>query len=346
MRQEEARPGHRPGDEVGHYPLTMRAVQIAALGGPEVLRPARLPLPDPGAGEVLIRNAYVGVNFADVKSRRGGHHIARSLPFLPGLDVAGTIASLGDGVEGLHVGQRVAAATDGGAYAEYARARAVLTWALPDPDVDLREVAGIVAMMTAYNVLIKKAALQTGESVLVHAAAGGVGTLLLQLAKIHGAGRVVAVVGSDAKVAVAERYGADEVIVSRGEGYGGQLDAVLPDGADVVMDAVGGGMFAAAFERLAPYGRIVNFGNAAGDPAPIDPAAMHKKNLTLVGYSSGTYRKSRPEGVRLAGTRMLELHAEGALRVPVGHVYRLEEAAEAHRAIESRSSTGKLILEI
>lgn len=327
-------------------PATMRAVRVEALGGPEVLRPAEVPLPEIGEGEVLIRAAYAGVNFADVKARRGGHHIARPVPYLPGLDVSGTVAAVGEGVEGLRVGQRVAVATDGGAYAEYVKARAVLSYPLPDPDVDLREVAGIVAMMTAYNVLMRKAALQADETVLIHAAAGGVGTLLLQLARHAGAGRVLAVVGSDAKTPVAREFGADEVIVSRGEGYGEALDAVAPDGVDVVADGVGGAMFAAAFERLATYGRIVNFGNAAGDPPTLDPSGMHKKNLTVIGYSSGTYRKSRPQGVLRAATRMLELHAEGALRVPIGEVFPLERAADAHRAIESRASTGKLLLEI
>ncbi|MCA1791183.1 MAG: alcohol dehydrogenase catalytic domain-containing protein, partial [Thioalkalivibrio sp.] len=192
-------PGTSHDASDGDLPATMRAVRVEALGGPEVLRPAERPLPEIGPGDVLIRAAYAGVNFADVKARRGGHHISRPVPYLPGLDVSGTVVAVGEGVEGLRVGQRVAAATDGGAYAEYVKARAVLTYALPDPDVDLREVAGIVAMMTAYNVLMNKAVLQAGETVLVHAAAGGVGTLLLQLARHAGAGRVLAVVGSDAK---------------------------------------------------------------------------------------------------------------------------------------------------
>lgn len=327
-------------------PATMRAVCVEALGGPEVLRPAQRPLPEIGPGDVLIRAAYAGVNFADVKARKGGHHISRPVPYLPGLDVSGTVVAVGEGVEGLRLGQRVAAATDGGAYAEYVKARAVLAYPLPDPNVDLREVAGIVAMMTAYNVLMRKAALQAGETVLVHAAAGGVGTLLLQLARHAGAGRVLAVVGRDAKARVAREFGADEVIVSRGDGYAEALDAAAPDGVDVVADGVGGPMFSAAFERLATYGRIVNFGNAAGDPPTLDPSGMHKKNLTVIGYSSGTYRKNRPEGVLAAATRMLELHAEGALRVPIGEVFQLEQASDAHRAIESRSSVGKLLLAV
>lgn len=330
----------------GSIPARMRAVQVEELGGPEGLRPVELPVPVAGPGEVLIRTAFVGVNYADVKARRGGHHIARPVPYLPGLDVSGVVVAVGDGVEDLHPGQRVAAATDGGAYAEYVRARASLTWALPDPTVDLREVAGVVALMTAYNVLIVRADLQPGESVLVHAAAGGVGTLLLQLARHVGAGRIIGVVGSESKVAVAEANGADTVIVSRGEDYGARLDQVLPDGVDVVMDSAGGSMFSDAFARLATFGRLVNFGTASGAPAPVDPSPMHKKNLTLFGYSSGTFRKSRPEGVQLAARTMLELHASGAIQVPIGDVLPLERAADAHRALESRTSTGRLLLEV
>lgn len=330
-----------PGDR----PATMRAVQAVALGAPDVLRAATMPLPDIGPGEVLIRTSFASVNFADVKARRGGHHIQAEVPYLPGLDVAGVVAAVGEGVEHLSPGDRVAAATDGGAYAEWVKARGVLAYRIPDGVAELGQAAGVVALMTAYNVLVVKAGLAPGETVLVHAAAGGVGTLLLQLAGIEGAGRVIGVVGSEEKVAVAHEFGADEVIVSRGEGYAARLAEVAPDGVDVVLDSAGGPFFEAGFARLAPFGRLVNFGNAAGDPPVLDPASMHKKNLAVFGYSSGTYRRSRPDGVRLAASTMLDHLGAGRLRVPVGGVYPLEEAADAHRAIESRQSTGKLLLE-
>ena len=331
---------------VGLVPRMMRAVQVAELGGPEVLQPAELPIPEIGPGEVLIRTSYASVNFADIKARRGGHHLNRATPYVPGLDVSGVIEEIGAGVEGLAPGQRVAAATDGGSYAEFGKARAALTWTVPEGDVDLRQAAGIVAMMTAYNVLIVKAGLQEGETVVIHAAAGGVGTLLLQLARRYGAGRIIAVVGSDAKIEIAERYGADDVVVTRGEDYADQLDRLAPDGVDVVMDSVGGAYFSATFPRLATYGRIVNFGNAAGNPTAIETAGMHKKNLGVFGYSSGTYRKSRPAGVQGAATAMLEHLAAGDVTVEIGGVYDLVDAAEAHRAIESRTTTGKLLLRV
>lgn len=323
---------------------TMRAVQAVELGGPDVLQEASVPVPEIGAGEVLIRNAYASVNFADIKARRGGHHLERKVPYVPGLDVSGTVHAVGAGVTRLEPGQRVAAATDGGSYAEFSKARAELTYALPDGDVDLQQAAGIVAMMTAFNVLIVKADMQPGETVLIHAAAGGVGTLLLQLARLYGAGRVLGVVGSEAKIATALEYGADDVIVTRGGDFADLLDDVAPDGLDVVMDSVGGPYFAAAFPRLATYGRIVNFGNAAGDPPSVEVSSMHKENLAIYGYSSGTYRKSRPAGVQRAANRMLEHLAAGEITVEIGGVYDLADAADAHRAIESRTTTGKLLL--
>lgn len=334
---------HREQSVAGR-PTTMRAVLVEALGGPEGLRQARVPVPSPHPGEVLIHTTYASVNFADVKGRRGGHG-KRDVPFMPGLDVAGTVAVLGADVRGLSVGQRVAAATEGGAYAEWVRARAELTYPLPDGIDDMAHAAGIVAMMTAYNVLLVKAALQRGETVLVHAAAGGVGTLLLQLAKRYGAGRVIAQVGSPWKAGIARQMGADEVLVARADAYPGALDELAPDGVDIVLDSLGGTFAAAAFERLSDFGRLVSFGNAAGEPAPLAVAGMYTRNVAVIGYSSGGYRRSRPEGVRTAATTMLDHLASGQLQVPVSHVYPLAEAATAHRALESRQSFGKLLLQ-
>lgn len=325
-------------------PETMRAVRVTALGGPDVLAATVLPLPKPEAGEVLIRTAYASINFADIKARRGGHHIRREVPYLPGLDVSGTVAAVGEGVQGLCPGQRVAAATDGGSYAEWVKARAVLTYPLPEGTRDLREVAGVVALMTAYNVLVVKAGLDRGETVLVYAAAGGVGSLVLQLARLRSAGRIIGVVGSTAKVPPAREFGADEVIVSRGDDLSERLSTIAPDGVDVVIDSLGGRYFSAGFAHLAPYGRLVNLGDAAGAPPSLDPSSLHTGNLAVIGYSSGSYRRSRPEGVRLAATRMLEHLAAGDLRVPIGAVHPLEAAADAHRLIESRASTGKILL--
>jgi len=322
----------------------VRAVVARAFGGPEVLEVAERPAPTPGPGEVTVRTAYASVNFADVKSRRGGHHTGAKPPFVPGLDVSGTVEALGEGVAGLQVGQWVAAAPDGGAYAEVVRARAGLVYPLAE-GADPRQAAGIVALMTAYNVAIVKGGLQPGETVLVQSAAGGVGSLLVQLAKRYGAARVIGVVGSEAKVDVARAFGADDVLVVRDEDLRPHLAAAAPDGVALALDSAGGDALDAAFEALRPFGRIVHFGNAGGTPGPIAVAGMHKTNQAVFGYSSGHYRKHRPEGVRHAAERALAHVAAGELRVEVTRVFGLDEAAEAHRLLESRASTGKLLLQ-
>ncbi|MFO7545750.1 MAG: zinc-binding dehydrogenase [Trueperaceae bacterium] len=321
----------------------MNVVVATAFGAPDVLRLEQRPEPAPGLGEVTVRTAFASVNFADVKARRGGHHTGTTVPFVPGLDVAGTVERVGAGVTGLRIGQWVAAATDGGAYAEVVRARAALVFPLTE-GVDPRQAAGVVALMTAYNVLLVKGALQPGETVLVQAAAGGVGSLLLQLAKLHGAGHVIGVVGSTAKVETARRLGADDVLVVRDEDLRPHLTRAAPNGIDVALDSAGGDAFVTAFEALRPFGRIVNFGDAGGTPGPVSVSRMHKQNLTVVGYSSGHYRKHRPEGVRLAAERALAHVAAGELQVEVTRTFPLAAAAEAHRLIESRASTGKLLL--
>lgn len=321
----------------------MRAIVVNELGGPEVLRLQEVPEPEAAPGEVLVRSHYISVNFADVKGRKGSYHGARNTPFIPGLDVAGEVLALGSGVEGIERGQLVAAATEAGAYAEVVRARNRLCYPLP-VGADPRQAAGVVVLMTAYNVLVVKGRLEPGETVLIHGAAGGVGTVLLQLARKLGAGRIIAAVGSEEKREVAESYGADTVVVGRGAELVERLREAAPEGVDLSLDPVAGEHFADRLELLAPFGRVVVFGNAGGD-GRLSTGALHSANRTVIGYSSGHYRRNRPEGVRQAAALMLDLLAAGEITVPVTRTYPLAEAAAAHRFLESRQSTGKLLLE-
>ena len=321
----------------------MRAIVVSQFGGPEVLRLAEVAEPQAGPGELLIRPRFISLNFADIKARRGAHHTTGKLPFIPGLDVAGEVVAAGEGVEGFSAGDLVAAATDGGAYAETVRARQQLCFPL-GPGVDPRQAAGVVVLMTAWNILIAKGGLQSGETVLVHGAAGGVGTVVLQLARHFGAGRIVGAVGSREKVSTASEYGADEVVVGRGAELTEKLRQAAPDGYDLILDPVAGDGLAAELDLLAPFGRIVVFGNAGGS-GTISTGPLHSGNRTVVGYSSGHYRKNRPAGVRRAALETLGLLGQGRLVVPVTRTFDLAEAAEAHRFLESRQSTGKLLLE-
>ncbi|HEX7004738.1 MAG TPA: zinc-binding dehydrogenase [Trueperaceae bacterium] len=317
----------------------MRAVIVREFGGPEVLELTEAPEPSARPGQVLIRPRYVSVNFADVKARRGGHHTTGTPPFIPGLDVAGEVVAVGEGVTGLAPGELVAAATDGGAYAEVVTARAELCFPLTR-GADLRKAAGVVVLMTAYNVVLGKGHLQEGESVLVHGAAGGVGSVVLQLARRSGAGRIVGVVGSEEKVAVALENGAHEVAVGRGP----EVLRSLSGEFDLILDPVAGEGLAAELELLAPFGRIVVYGNADGH-GTVSSGPLHSGNRTVIGYSSGHYRKHRPDEVRGAAAQMFRLLDAGEIVVPIGRTYPLADAAQAHRHLESRSSTGKLLLE-
>ncbi|SFV04753.1 quinone oxidoreductase family protein [Alicyclobacillus macrosporangiidus] len=323
----------------------MRAVVVSRLGGPDVLQVVEQPVPEPGPGEVRIRVAAASVNFADVKARYGNYHHAGAPPFVPGLDLAGTVDAVGEGVTGLAVGQRVMAFPKGGAYSEYAVAPAVLAYPVPD-GVDLETAAALATVgVTAYELLTKVARLQPGETVLVHAAAGGVGTVALQLAKILGAGQVIGTVGSDEKAEHARRYGADVVI---NYSAGGFADAVLAAtdgrGADVILDAVGGPAFADNLRCLARFGRLVVYGNAAGAYGQVDTAELHSTCRSVLGYSMGTTRRFRPEALRASAERVLELVATGRLQVPVCGRYPLERAAEAHTVMENRGTLGKVLL--
>ena len=322
----------------------MKAVVVTAYGEPDVLQTRDLPQPELGPGEVLIRPSHISVNFADLKARRGSHHIKRELPFVPGLDVAGEIIDIGPNVKHLSRGMLVAAATDGGAYAEVVRAREILTFPLPD-GADAEPAAGIVTMMTAYNTLVKLGGLQRGETVLVHASAGGVGSLQLQLARLYGAKTVIGVVGRVEKRTVAESFGAHTVIDASSEDVAERVRAETGGrGADVILDSVSGPMFDVNLRILAPFGRIVAFGEASGDAGMVTTDALHATNRTVIGYSSGHYRKHRPEGVREATEIMLRHLARNEIRVAVTATFSLEQAAEAHRQIESRVTTGKLVL--
>lgn len=321
----------------------MRAIVVKEPGGPEVLELQETEQPEAAAGEVLIESRYISVNFADVKARRGGGKGGPTRPFIPGLDVSGEVIAVGPGVTGIEPGQAVAAATEGGAYAEVVRAKDALCYPLPE-GADPRQAAAVVVLMTAYNALIVKGGLQAGETVLVHAAAGGVGTVLLQLARLHGAGRVIAAVGSEEKRELALSSRAHTVVVGRGEELLHQIERAAPNGIDLILDSVAGEHFQAGVELLAPFGRVVVFGNAGGK-AIVNTALLHTANRAVIGYSSGHYRKNRPAGVRQAALTMLDLLASGEISVPVTRSFPLADAAEAHRLLESRQSTGKLLLE-
>lgn len=323
----------------------MRAVELQEFGGPEVLQVADVPQPEPDAGEVTIDVAYVGVNFADTQARADGYRVP-ALPFRPGLEVSGRIRAIGAGVEGLRPGQEVAALTPHSGYAQVALTSASTVFALPE-GVSLRTGATLPTVLPTAQALIHEVGrLRAGESVLIQGAAGGVGTVAGQVARLGGAGAVYGVVSRPEKVEEALKYGYDEVFV--GDGFtGGIQRATGGRGVDLALDPVGGDTLRRSLDSLARFGRLISFGNA-GKAAPwqLGQPELYPRGLSVAGFSILTLAQDEPETLRTIAERSFLLAASGEVELPVTAEFPLDQAAEAHRLMETRATTGKLLLRV
>ncbi|WP_214322512.1 quinone oxidoreductase family protein [Nonomuraea sediminis] len=314
----------------------MRVVRIEKFGGPEVLVPGEAPDPVAGPGQVLVRLAAASVNRADVLIRSGAYHRARRPPLIPGMDGAGTVVSVGEGVTDVLPGQRVMG-LGRELYAELAAIPAGHLAVLPD-EVDLTVAAAVPSVwITAWYCLHRLAGIAKGETVVVHAAASGVGTAAVQVAAEAGA-RVIAVAGTREKAAWAASFGA---VPATGE----EEVAALTDGrgADVVIDAVGGPVFAQSLRQVAYGGRVVALANVALEPSLIDTRDFYPKNATIRGFQLTNLMNHGyvpREDLQEIAARI----ASGAYRVPIEARFPLEQAAEAHRRLEQRTTRGKLVL--
>jgi NADPH2:quinone reductase len=323
----------------------MKAVFVTRHGGPEVLESREAPVPEPGAGRVRVKVAATTVNFADIQGRRAPYHGGRTPPFIPGLEAAGTVDALGPGVDGPPPGQRVAVHADGGSYAEYILARAGEVFPIPD-SLDW-EVASCFPSVgtTALNLLTLAGRLQAGESVLVHAAAGGVGSTAVQLARALGAGVVIGTVGSAEKAKLALELGADVAINYRTEDVVERVRAATGGaGVDVVLDGVGADTFASSVASLAPSGRLVAYGQSSGPPTAVSFGSLYGDNKAIIGYSTGGHRRTRPYLLRAPGEAALKLLIQGRWKPVIGARFPLGQASQAHRMIEDRESIGKVLL--
>jgi NADPH2:quinone reductase len=333
------------GEEAGGV---MRAVRIDEFGGPEVLTPVEVPDPVPGPGEVLIRVGAAGVNRADALVRAGTYHRAGRPPLIPGLEAAGTVAAVGEGVDTVAPGQRVMAMGAGGFYAELAVAPAVKVTVLPD-GVDLPQAAGLpIAWLTAWYALNRLARVRAGETVVVQAAASGVGSAAVQIAAHLGA-RVIAVARSAEKVGWAAGFGADDTIDTSAFPGDAAVDEVLRltggRGAEVVLDTVGGEVFAHSLRQTGFAGRVVALSNVALKPSTVDTRDFYPKNVTIHGFQlTGLIEHGYDPRPDLAGVAAGV--ASGAFRVPVEAVFPLAEAARAHEQLERRANRGKIVLTV
>lgn len=315
----------------------MRAIQMSEYGGPEVLRLVELPVPEPADGEVLVRVTRAGLNFADTHRREDAYLARDELPLVPGSEVAGVREDSG---------QRVVALCGRGGYAEYATAPAALTFPIPDGVADETALALVLQGLTAWHLYRTSGRVAPGESVVVHSAAGGVGSLAVQLGRpLARAGRVIATASTRAKRELALELGADAAVDGAAEGLTERLvESNLGAPVDVVFEMAGGAVFDASLEALAPFGRLVTYGIASRERNTVTSSALMRSSRAVVGFWF-THCLDRPAMIDDALADLFERVLREELRVVTGPTYPLADAAQAQRDLVGRRTTGKLTLD-
>jgi NADPH:quinone reductase len=314
----------------------VRAIRITEFGGPEVLALAEVPEPEPGPGQVLVNISRAGINYADTHQAENSYLSRTTLPLIPGAEIAGQTAD----------GRRVVAMLPSGGYAERAVVDAGLAFPVPDGVDDTTALALVVQGATAWLLLRRSVHLLPGESVVVHAAAGGVGSLAVQLAKAFGAGRVIATASSEEKRQLALDLGADVAVDAQAPDMKAALrEANGGRGVDVVLDMTGGRVTDESLAALAPFGRLAFYGMANRQPpTPVAPASLLAHSTTVAGmWLPHAFRI--PGLVNEAMTELFELVAAGRLRAVAGGEYPLSEARRAHEDLRARRTVGKLVLD-
>lgn len=320
----------------------MRTVQVTAFGGPEVLVAGQAPEPVAGAGQVVIGVSVADVLFLDAQLRSGwgAEYFGMSPPYVPGGGVGGRVLSVGEGVDPGWIGRQVVTMTDGGGYAERAVASAERLVPVPD-GLGVREAAALLQIGPAALSLVEGAGIKPGERVLVTAAAGGLGSLLVQLAHAAGA-HVVAAARGGRKLDLARELGAGTVVDYSEPGWPERVrEATGGEGADVVFDGVGGQIGQAAFEVTARGGRFFAYGVPSGEFAQVDPAEAERRGVSVRGIEQVQFA---PEDARRLAERVLAEAVAGRIRPVIGQTFPLERAADAHTAIEARDAIGKTLL--
>lgn len=323
----------------------MRRVRYYEYGGPEVLTVEETDIPAPGEGQVLIRAETIGANFVDTKFRRGpvaGTLFQRPLPGSPTGDVVGTVEAVGPGVDASTKGRRVAALVDPDAFADFVVADAAWIAEVPagvaDADATMLSSAGPTALG-----VIRAGRVKAGETVLVHAAAGAIGHLALQLARLEGAGTVIATAGSAAKLDFARQHGADVAVDYTAADWPEQVRDAAPGGVDVVLDSVSGETRRTSFGLLAPFGRVVAYGAASGDLGAIAVSDLILMR-SVAGFSLLAYRAAAAKQAAAEVAELTEHFAAGRLRTSVHTRLPLADVVTAHRILENRDNLGRVLL--
>lgn len=319
----------------------MERIFIREFGGPEVLKVEEFEPEKPGPGEALVKIGAIGLNFIDIYRRRGTYPV--DLPYTPGFEAAGVVEETGQGVEHVKAGDRVAYCNQPGAYAEAAIVKADALVSIPD-DLSYQMAAAFPLQgMTAHYLLHEFRKPEKGDTILIHAAAGGMGLLLVQWAKHMGA-RVIGTVSTDEKAEAARAAGADEIILYKEQDFIGETKRLTDGaGADIIIDGVGKSTFSGDLEACARRGTIVIFGAASGQAEPIAPNMLQQKSLTVSGGALWNYISTRRELTSRAND-VLEGVEEGWLKLRIDNVLPLSHAAAAHQLLEERQSIGKIVL--
>jgi NADPH:quinone reductase len=320
----------------------MKAIQVKQVGGPEAMELVDLPVPDPKPNEAVVKLTASGVNFIDVYFREGRYKAA--LPFIVGQEGAGVVTAVGAEAKSLIIGDRVAWSGTHGAYAEYAAVAADKLVSVPQRVTDEQAASSMLQGMTAHYLSHDTYPLKRGEAALVHAAAGGVGLLLVQMAHNIGA-RVIATVSTEEKAKLAREAGADEIILYSQSDFEVETKRITNGkGVDVVYDSVGKTTFEKGLNVLRPRGMMVLFGGSSGAVPPFDLIALSQKgSLYVTRPSLMNYIATREELVARSSA-VFAMIAAGKLKLRIDHKYPLAEAAQAHRDLESRKTTGKILL--
>ncbi|OGO15228.1 MAG: NADPH:quinone reductase [Chloroflexi bacterium RBG_16_48_8] len=321
----------------------MKAIRINEFGGPEVLKVEEVPLPEPGGGQVRVKIEAIGVNFADTAVRKGTRPL--SLPITPGTEAAGVVDALGPNVEGFGVGDRVVYCMQMGAYAEYAIVSTDKLSHVPE-GVDLFDAAGVLSQgITGHYLTETTYPIHGGDTVLIHAAAGGVGLMLVQMAKRRGA-TVIGTTSTKQKAAVARELGADHMILYTEVDFAEEVKRLTKEqGVHVVYDSVGKTTFEKSLPLLRRFGTMVLFGQSSGSVAAIEPNLLNQNGSLYLTYPSLYHNAGTKELFSTRSSDVLSWLKSGEIKVHVDRVLSLKEAHEAHRMLANRQNTGKLLLQ-
>jgi NADPH2:quinone reductase len=320
----------------------MKAIQVTQPGGPEAMQLVDLPIPTPKSNEAVVKIAAAGVNFIDVYNREGRYKVP--LPFVLGQEAAGTVTEVGSDVKTVKVGERVAYTSILGAYAEYAAVPADRLVKVPEGVSDQQAAAAMLQGMTAHYLSHDTFPLKKGDTALIHAAAGGVGLLLVQMAHNLGT-RVIGTVSTDEKAKLAREAGANEIILYSQSDFEAETKRLTGGkGVNVVYDSVGKTTFDKGLNVLLPRGMMVLFGGSSGAVPPLDPLVLTQKGSLFLTRPSLTHYTITSDELQNRAGAVLKMVKTGKLKLRIEHTYRLSEAQQAHRDLEGRKTTGKLLL--